>query len=432
MLYDDRSVERQSKHELIQRNMLPLLRETLSDTPITVIQGARQVGKSTLARQLVDERGGVLVSLDDAAALDAARADPDGFLDLAQGELLAIDEIQRAPELVRALKASVDTDRRPGKYLVTGSADLLNVPGVSDSLAGRAETVPLYGLSQGELGGRSEDFVTNVLDRDNDWIAAYESERARDEYLEIIGAGGYPEALRREGRSRERWFENYLQRIVRRDAVDVSPLQHLDRPGTLLRLIAANNAGEMVQAHLARDAGIPETSLTPYIRLLEHLYLVRRVSAWHNNLTKRVVSRPKVSVLDSGLATHLIGQTPESLATSSGLKYIGGLLEGFVSSKLRKQRAWSGRRFNLHHFRDRDGAEVDMIIEAAQGDLIGVEVKATKSVRASDFEGLRLVRDRSGREFRAGIVLHLGGRSYSFGDRLWSLPVDALWHPLSA
>lgn len=421
------SVELTSGHQLIRRNVLDILRETLSDTPITVIQGARQVGKSTLARQVVDELGGALVSLDDAVALEAARVDPDGFLESTRGGLLAIDEIQRVPELVRALKASVDTDRRPGRYLVTGSADLLDVPGVSDSLAGRAETVQLYGLSQGELSGHSEDFVTAVLDRGEDWLRAYESRRTREEYLDIVTAGGYPEALRRSGRARDRWFDNYLERIVRRDAAEVGRLQHLDRLATLLRLVAANNAGELVQAHLARDAGIPETSLAPYVRLLEQLYLVRRVPAWHSNLTKRVVSRPKIAMLDSGLAAHLAGQSPDTLTTAAGQKHVGGLLEGFVTSELHKQRTWSASRFRIHHFRDRDGAEVDLMVETVQGEFIGIEVKAAKTVRDGDLAGLRLVRDRSGAEFRAGLVLHMGERAFSFGDRLWSLPLDALW-----
>lgn len=426
LIYDSLVAERGAGTGLINRAVLPLVRETLSDTPITVLQGARQVGKSTLAKQLVDERGGLLVSLDDPVALDAATSDPDGFLETPAG-FLAIDEAQRAPQLIRALKASVDRDRRPGRFLVTGSADLLDVPGVSDSLAGRAETVPLYGFSQGELAGRSVDFVTRVIQQGDEWIAAYRSSRARPEYLDLITAGGYPEAVRRAGSARERWFENYVQRIIRRDAAEVSRLQHLDRLELLLRLIAANNAGEMVQAHLARDAGIPETSLAPYIRLLENLYLAHRVGAWHNNLTKRVVSRPKLLLLDSGLAAHLAGQTPESLSIPTGSKHLGGLLEGFVAGELLKQRSWSKSRFRLHHFRDRDGAEVDLVVETARAGLIGVEVKAARNVSASDFKGLELVRDRRGERFRAGILLHLGEQAFSFGDRLWSLPVDALW-----
>lgn len=411
----------------VRRNALPTLAETLADTPITVIQGARQVGKSTLAAELVEQRGGVLVSLDDAVALDAARSDPDGFLDLANGALLGIDEIQRAPELVRALKAAVDSDRRPGRFLITGSADLLDVPGVSDSLAGRAETVPLFGFSQGEIAGVVDDFVGNVIYGGDEWIGSRTSELEREEYLTILCAGGYPEALRRHERARERWFENYLTRLLRRDAAEVSRLQHIDRLGVLIRLIAANNAGELVQAHLARDAGVPETSLAPYLKLLESLYLIHRLPSWNANLTKRVVARPKVALLDSGLGAHLIGQTPGSLSAPSGLKYVGGLLEGFVGAELCKQRTWSSSRFGLHHFRDRDGGEVDLIIEAANGDLIAVEVKAAKSVHEGDFRGLERVRDRSGPAFKAGVVLHVGRRTHSFGDRLWSMPLDAIW-----
>lgn len=412
---------------LVTRNSTDLLRETLADTPITVIQGARQVGKSTLAKQLHQEYGGEFESLDDAGSLDAARADPDGFVERPPNRLLVIDELQRAPELVRALKAAVDRDRRPGRFLVTGSADLLDVPGVSDSLAGRAETVPLYGFSQGELTGVIEDFVGNLLQGQVEWLQGYESSRTRQEYLQLICAGGYPDVLVRDERGRARWFSNYLQRIVRRDATEVSRLQFMERLPVMLRLIAANNAGELVQAHLARDARVPESSLGAYIGLLESLYLVQPIPAWHANLTKRVVARPKVSVIDSGLAAYLAGQTPGTLSVPVGLVHVGGLLEGFVSSELTKQRSWSAVRYGLYHFRDRDGAEVDLIAETARGEVVGVEVKAAKTVTEADFKGLRLVRNKSGAEFKAGVVLHLGDKVRSFGDRLWSAPVDALW-----
>ena len=262
-----------------------MVRETLSDTPIAVIQGARQVGKSTLAKQLLEELGGEFESLDDAGSLAAAEADPDGFVDRPGGGMLVIDELQRAPGLVRALKAAVDRDRRPGRFLVTGSADLLDVPGVSDSLAGRAETIALYGFSQGELMRVRDDFVGNVLHAPVDWLRSHSTERLRQEYVELVCAGGYPDAVTRSERGRERWFSNYLQRIVRRDATEVSRLQYLERLPVMLRLIAANNAGELVRAHLARDSGVPETSLVPYVRLLENLFLVQRVPAWHANLT---------------------------------------------------------------------------------------------------------------------------------------------------
>lgn len=414
---------------LVRRNAETLLAETLSDTPITVIQGARQVGKSTLAAKLVSERGGVLVSLDDPVALEPARRDPDGFLELGGGGLLGIDEVQRVPELVRALKAAVDADRRPGRFLVTGSAELLDVPGVSDSLAGRAETVALYGLSQGELADRREDFVGNIVASGPEWIVSRTSTMDRAAYLDLLCAGGYPEAIGRQGRARDRWFENYLTRIVRRDAAEIGRLQHMDRLSTLIRLLAANNAGELVWAHLARAAGLPETSIPPYLRLLESLFLVRRIPSWSANLVQRHVERPKVALLDSGLAAHLIGQTSESLAAPAGLQYVGGLLEGFVAAELIRQRTWSDVRFNLSHFRSRDGSEVDLIVEAANGDIVGVEVKAAKSVRGSDFRGLEFVRDRAGAAFRAGIILHMGERTHSFGDRLWSMPVAALWEP---
>lgn len=412
---------------LIKRNVTSLVFETLADTPVTVIQGARQVGKSTLAKMVVARRGGHMVSLDEAGALASAREDPDGFVLSPPGELLVIDEAQRAPELVRALKAAVDADRRPGRFLVTGSADLLHVAGVSDSLAGRAQTVALQGLSQGEMQGHEEDFVSRVVEGGAAWIADRSSAMDRGDYVAMVCAGGYPEVSGKDGRSRQRWFDNYLQRIVIRDAAELSRLQHMERLGRLLRLIAANNAGELVGAHLARDAGIPETSLSSYLATLEHLYLVQRLPAWGHNLTKRVVSRPKIAVSDPGLAAHLTGRTEQALASVTGPNHFGGLLEGFVGSELSKQRTWSRTRYTLHHFRDRDAAEVDIVVETASGGVIGIEVKAARTVMRQDFRGLRFLQERSGAAFLFGLVLHAGSQALPFGEGLWSLPIEALW-----
>lgn len=411
----------------LARSVEPLIREALADTPVTVIQGARQVGKSWLAEHVVNTVGGKLLSLDDSDTLTAARNDPDGFVRQPVTGTLALDEVQRVPELIRAIKSAVDNDRRAGRFLLTGSADLLHLPGADESLAGRAETVPLFGFSQGELAGGNEDFVQELITSGEDWIASRSSELERADYAHAVCAGSYPEAVSRTGRRRERWMTNYVRRVVAHDAAEVSRLIHVDRLERLLSVLAANNSGELVKARIARDLEMPETTLPPYLRLLADLYLVHALPAWGRNLTRRVVGRPKVSLLDTGLAAHLIGQNPDRLSSPTGNDHLGGLLEAFVAGELRRQQGWSEIGYQIHHFRDRDGYEVDLVLESPDGTIVGIEVKSSRSVTVQHFRPLELLRDRLGTQFIFGLVLHTGPRATRFGDRLWSAPVSALW-----
>lgn len=403
-----------------------LIEETLEDTPITVIQGARQVGKSTLVREVVAQRDATVLSLDATATYNAARADPDAFVRQAEG-LLVIDEVQRVPELVRAMKDAVEEDRRPGRFLVTGSADLLQIPGTEESLAGRAETVVLYGLSQGELAGQREDFVDRLLAGDHKELSARVGMMSREDYLEAICAGSYPEPLSRAGRRRNAWFDSYVKRIMTRDVRDLSRLAHLDRLSDLLRLLAANTSGELVKARVANDAGIPETSLPGYLDLLETLYLIHVMPAWGDNLTKRVTGRPKVSLLDTGLAARLNHVTPAAMAPGAVSGAAGGLFESFVAGELRRQLVWAATPARLFHFRDRDGLEVDIVAESDDRRVAGVEMKASGSVSQGDFKGLTFLRDKLKDRFAMGVVLYTGKQPLPFGDRLWALPCSALW-----
>jgi predicted AAA+ superfamily ATPase len=403
-----------------------LVEETLDDTPITVIQGARQVGKSTLVREVVTGRDATVLSLDATATYNAARADPDAFVRQAGG-LLVIDEVQRVPELVRAMKDAVEEDRRPGRFLVTGSADLLQIPGTEESLAGRAETVVLYGLSQGELAGHREDFVDRLLAGDQKELGTRAGTLSREDYLEAICAGSYPEPLTRAERRRNAWFDNYVKRIMARDVQDLSRLAHLDRLPDLLRLLAANTSGELVKARLANDAGIPETSLPSYLNLLETLYLIHVLPAWGDNLTKRVTGRPKVALLDTGLAARLNHVTPSAMAPGAVSDAAGGLFESFVAGELRRQLVWAQTPARLFHFRDRDGLEVDIVVESDGRRVAGVEMKAAGSVSKGDFKGLTFLRDKLKDRFAIGVVLYTGRQPLPFGERLWALPYSALW-----
>lgn len=403
-----------------------LVEETLADTPITVIQGARQVGKSTLARTVVQERKARVVSLDTQATYNAARADPDAFVRQSAG-LLVIDEVQRVPQLIRAMKDAVEEDRRPGRFLITGSANLLRIPGTEESLAGRAETIVLYGLSRGEITGHREDFVPRLFAGDETAWEESSGTLRREEYLELLCAGSYPEPLAREGRRRSAWFTNYVDRIMTRDVEDLSRLTHLDRLPVLLRLVAASTSGELVKARFARDSGIPETSLDGYLNVLETLYLIHALPAWGDNLTKRVTGRPKVSLLDTGLAARLNNLTPAAMAPGSVSDPAGGLFESFVAAELRRQLSWADTQARLFHFRDRDGIEVDIVLESEDRLVAGLEMKAAGMVTERDFKGLRFLRDKLAARFTAGIVLYTGTEPLPFGDRLWALPYSALW-----
>lgn len=404
-----------------------LVEETLADTPITVIQGARQVGKSTLARQVVDGREAILLSLDTNATYQAAQADPDAFV-RQTANLLVIDEVQRLPQLVLAMKDAVEENRRPGRFLITGSANLLEIPGTEESLAGRAETVVLFGLSRGELEGSQEDFVDKLFAGDAEALRQRSSTLTREDYLDLICAGSYPEPLQRVGRRRNAWFDNYLDRIVSRDARDLSRLQHLDRLPFLLRLIAANNAGEVVKHRLANEAGIPAGSVDSYLNLLDTLYLTHHIPAWGYNLTRRVVGRPKAALLDAGLAARLANVTPGAMAPGAPPSDVaGGLFEAFVAGEVRRQLVWSETDANIFHFRDRNGLEVDLVLEDSARRVAGIEVKAARTVDASDFKGLAVLRDKLGDRFTLGVLLYSGPRPLPFGDRLMALPFSAMW-----
>ena len=392
---------------------------------MVVLQGARQVGKSTLAATIAAERpGSTLVTLDDEPIRRAAVADPAGFVE-AFDSLAVIDEIQRAPELLLAIKARVDRRRQPGQFLLTGSANLLRLRSVHDSLAGRAETIELFGFSQGELAGHRETFVDRIITEA--LTTGWTSDLGRADYLERACAGAYPEALARAGRRRASWFASYAGRIIERDAPDVSGLQRLGDLDRLLRLVAARNATELNQADLAADAGFAARTLPPYLDLLDTLYLTWRIPAWSTNLTNRVAERPKIALLDTGLAAHLIHVSPTSLQPARNPEPAGPLLEGFVLAEVRKQCGWNDEPVRLYHYRDRTGPEVDLVVEHADGRVAGIEVKATTSLGANATKWLAFLRDRLGDRFTQGVVLYTGPRALPLGDRLSAQPIEALW-----
>lgn len=334
--------------------------------------------------------------------------------------------MQWVPELILALKYVVDRDRRPGRFLLTGSADLSRLPAVPDSLAGRAESVELYGFSQGELAGHTERFIDRLLSGER--FADHTSELHRRDYLERAAAGGYPEALARAPRRRrERWLDNYARSIVRREAHDVSNLRRVAELPLILPVLAARGSGELNVADVARDTGIPARTLTPYLELLQTLYLTQHVPAWSTNLARRVVSRPKVSLLDSGLAARLVNASSKGTSPDASPGLAGALLESFAAGEIRRQLSWCQETATVWHFRDQHAGEVDLVLETPDGRVAGIEVKSTASPSARDAKGLVYLRGRLAPRFTAGLILHTGTTAAPFGDRIAAVPMDILW-----
>ncbi|WP_454299914.1 ATP-binding protein [Salana multivorans] len=412
---------------LIERHLTADGSDLLDTFPAVVVQGARQVGKSTFARMLAASRPHVEVSLDDVESRTSADLDQRTFVRQAGDGLLVIDEIQRDPSLLLTIKSEIDRDRRPGRFLLTGSSDLLRLSRTPDSLAGRAVTLNLYGLSQGELLGVRDDFASWVLTSGNLLDGASHPPWSREDYIAALTRGGYPEVQALDQRHRGRWYDSYLDRLLIRDVGDVSRGLSADRLEAVLRLVGANQGGELVQARLATELSIPKSAIAAYLAALSTLYLTSDLPPWRANLTKREIGRHKVAVADSGLAARLARLTPATLGQITSATVLGGHLEAFVVSELTKQRGWSAQEFDLFHFRDRDGLEVDVVIEFGDGRVFLVEVKATATYRAEHARGIRALAERLGDRFIGGAILGLSPQRYQLAERLWALPVASLW-----
>ena len=408
------------------RNITPHVLEALVDTPVVAIQGARQTGKSTLVEAIAAQRAASVLTMDNGDLRNAARRDPAGFIDSLADPLTVIDEVQRAPELILPIKAAVDRDRRPGRFLLTGSADLMRVPGAGDSLAGRAQTLMLFPMSQGELVGLHDDLIGSVTASSLRGWAGWTTTTTRPEVIERITTGGYPEAIARADQRRGVWFDDYVDRLLRRD-VDALRAVPPQRLRLAVELIAANQSGELVTAHLARHLRVAESTAALDVQTLADLYLTTLIPSWSRSLTNRRIKRPKALLLDSGLCARLGELNIDDLLSPIGTNHLGGLLEGFVVAELTKQATWSAATFRLFHYREAGGAEVDLLVELPRRRVLGIEVKATSSPSASHFTGLRALQNRLGDDFHGGIVFHLGQRALSFGDGMLALPVAALW-----
>lgn len=405
------------------RHAQAVVEESLEDTRVVLINGARQVGKSTLTRLVVAGRDPVPVLrlLDDPVVLQSARTDPGSFVE--HEGLLVIDEIQLVPELLSSIKLDVDHDPRPGRYLLTGSSRLLALRNLPDALPGRMETVELWPFSQGEIDGGPDRFIDTAFQHGP--ALEFSSTLRRRDYLDRAAAGGFPEAIRRTARRRSAFFDSYLATLIERDVLQLATIERHGELIKLLNLLAGRIGGLYVPASIAKQSGLPRTTLIRYVELLAAVFLIKLMPAWSPGSTGRAIGTPKLAFVDSGVASSLIGQDSGRLGEPGGAA--GPVLENFVAMEIARQLTWNDVRARQYHFRTKDKAEVDVVLETPDGRVIGIEVKAGTAVRSEDLSGLRTLEHLAGERFVAGYILYTGQQTLPFGPRIRALPIEALW-----
>lgn len=410
---------------MIERHLKPLVLDALGDTRVAVVLGARQVGKSTLVQHIATaERPATVLSLDDRATLDAALDDPTGFV-AGLTPPVVIDEVQRAPDLMLAIKVRVDRDQAPGQFLLTGSANLLTAPRIADALTGRAEYLRLAPFSQGEMHGVREAFVPALFD--GRWPQVTTDGVGRAAYAERLASGGYPAVSGRSAGRRERFFASYVDAIIDRDLGSIADVQDSANVRRLLSALAATSASLTNYEGLARDLGVAPNTVRAHAALLATLFVTARAPAWSANLLNRVVKAPKTYVADTGLLCHLLGVDDSRIAEDGTVA--GMVFETFVATEIARQVAWQDDAPSQFHYRDRDGREVDIVLERRGGSVVAIEAKSSASASPGDFRGLRHLRDKLGDRFKAGVVLYTGPSTVPFGDRLAAVPLAGLWAP---
>ena len=395
--------------------------EALADSPAVLIHGPRQCGKTTLACWVGGPMGYDYISFDDDVARAAAYADPAGFVAGLPGKVI-LDEVQRVPSLFAALKREIDGRRTPGRFLLTGSSQVLLVPALSDSLAGRMEILRLHPLSQSEIHGGVPNFLDDLF---RGTFQTSTARRLAGDLAVRIAAGGYPAALARPtARRRANWYRNYVETQLQRDVRDMARISALDVLPRLLSAAASQTARLYNLSDLASPFQLSRPTIGGYIELLDRLFLIDRLPPWHSNRLSRLVKTAKLHIGDTGLGCALIGTNPDALAQDRPL--FGQFLETFVLQELKRQAICQEQPLSFYHYRDKDQAEVDVVIEKGATAVAGVEVKAAATVTSSDFRGLRKLKKVTGDRFASGVVLYDGEIAASFGDRMFAVPIRSL------
>ncbi|MCP4627056.1 MAG: ATP-binding protein [bacterium] len=397
------------------------IKEALGDTRVVLLTGPRQAGKTTLVQRLAGKNM-PFFTLDNATTLDAAKRDPVGFI--RNLDRAIIDEVQRVPELLLAIKENVDNDQRPGRFILTGSANLMTLPRIADSLAGRMEMVRLLPLSQSEIQGVKPTFLDRVLKGE---VPAIRTPVLADKLLETVLAGGFPEAIKRKTwNRRQAWHLNYIDALIHRDVKDIAQIDKIQQLHALLQMVSHYNGQLVNYSGIGASLDINHTLTRKYLGILEQLFLIHKLNPWYSNQLKRLTKTPKLHFVDTGLLAALQGISIDKLQTDRQL--FGPLLETFVLTELLKLASWSGDRLEFSHCRDKEKNEVDIIIRNRSGFIVGIEVKASATVTTADFKGLHKLAAACKSRFSLGLVLYDHDKIIPFGDRLYAVPVSAIWH----
>ncbi len=409
--------------QFIPRNISAEIFDALDTSPVLLLNGARQTGKSTLAHWIAKQREFDYITLDDFTVLNAVAEDPVGFMASFERPLI-IDEVQKAPPLFVTIKQLVDRDRRPGRFLLTGSANIFMLPKLSESLAGRVRIITLWPFSCDELRRTHNRFIDALFARRFPRVDGEDFSRA--EWIAMMLNGGYPEVQNLPTQKHRRdWFSAYITTILQRDVKDIAQIAGLHELPRLLSLIAAQNGSLLNLSSLARDAGLVLMTLKRYVTVLEAAFLIKRVPAWFRNIGKRLIKAPKIYLTDTGLFSYLTGADAQRIQTDSRL--LGQLTESWVMQELMKQASWSATRPDIYTYRSAAGQEIDFILENRSGQIVALEVKASAQVTSSDFKSLSDLKERVGPQFVRGVILYAGERTVPFGPDLLAVPLSAFW-----
>ncbi|APF17627.1 ATPase [Caldithrix abyssi DSM 13497] len=405
---------------MIFRRITPKILQALKFSPVVLLNGARQTGKTTLVKAIAKEKSFRYVTLDDLTTLHAAKSDPQGFI-AAFDKPLIIDEVQRVPELLLAIKARVDQSRQPGQFLLTGSANALMLPKISESLVGRMVILTLFPLSYDEIRGQKNTIIDDLVEQKINSTQA--KEISKNELFNFILLGGFPELQKLANEKQKKaWFQSYISTILQRDIQDLARINGIFELPRLFSYLGYQAGSLLNLSNLSRELGMPVSTLKRYVTLLEAIFLVHRLPAWFRNIGKRLIKTPKVFFNDSGLLSHLLGVNAENL--ESNPKISGQLFENFIFQELIKQISWSESQPQLYYFRTAAGKEVDFILETNNGQLIGIEIKLKETIQSKDFDGLRELMNLTNGQFKAGYVLSLSKEVVPFGNNLFTLPLS--------
>jgi uncharacterized protein len=414
---------------VVTRRLLAVARDRLGDEPVVALQGPRTVGKSTLLGELASSHGVAVVDLDEPATRAAVLADPGAFVD--GPSPVCVDEYQLVPAVLDAIKAELNRELRPGRYVITGSTRYDALPVAAQSLTGRLHLLTVWPLTQGEISGVEENLLAALLHDPADAAPhGTVSHTSRDQYMARAAAGGMPIPLaRRASVTRNRWFDDYVELVLERDVRELSRLRQREQLPALLQRLAAQTAGVLNVTRAAAEVGLDRTTAADYVKLLEAVFLVMRLPAWGTTLRARATNAPKAHIVDAGLAARLLRLTPEKLARRdpSSLSQFGHLLETFVVGELIRQASWLEQVAGWGHWRTYDGDEIDLVLERDDGGVLAFEVKAAGQVAGRDMRHLRKLRDALGERFLGGVALYTGTRAYNIEDRMYVMPIDRLW-----